>query len=105
MQTHYVPFSLSESGMLSTILLSACRSLLRLEYKGYNYNQLALSYKGHCIKTVNDALSQEARATSDATIGIVLSLAADDVSFLSHKLQSFGLGNRRKLMRPWHRCL
>lgn len=83
MRTQYVPFALGERGMLSTILLSACRSLLRLEHRGHDYNQLALSYKGHCIKTVNDALSQEGKTTSDATIGCVLSLAADDVSLMS----------------------
>ena len=80
MQSHYVPFSLGEAGMLSTILLTACRSLIRLDHKRYDYNRMALLYKGDCIKKANDALSHEGQAISDATIGIVLSMAADDVS-------------------------
>jgi hypothetical protein len=79
-----IPLALTDPGLFSGILVSACRSLHALHGSGVpgsNYVVLALHYKTACIASLNMALSEEAENPRDATIAKAIVLAGDEVRF------------------------
>lgn len=81
MGTHWVQLAATDAGMLCAIFLSASRSLSALQPPDSVFAQSALRYKGDCIRSVNESISHEGRALSDATIAKTLALASDAVRF------------------------
>lgn len=91
---HWLPFIITDSGLLAGIFLSSCRNLALQgshAQADYDYLQIAMMYKGECIRSVNAAIAAERPIVSDATIAKTLLLCADEVSmqwFPYQKLQS-----------------
>lgn len=79
---HWVQFSLTDRGLLSTILLAACRNLMRNHFQEHVFMQLAIQYKLVCLRTINVAISKEASSVDKSTIGKVIALAMDEVNHL-----------------------
>lgn len=79
MGTLWIQMAIADTGVLASILLSACRHLV--EYcHSENYLELVLKYKGRCISGINNCLVQEEHYISDLTIVKTLALASDSVS-------------------------
>lgn len=75
----WLPFALSDLGLLTTLLLHACRSLDVLS--GFpNYAGMYTAYKHQCIQFTNNSLSFEDTRVSDATIAMVMALLSESVS-------------------------
>ncbi|KAH8901680.1 hypothetical protein GQ53DRAFT_740455 [Thozetella sp. PMI_491] len=73
---HCVQTAVGDSGLLNAIFLSACRSLARIHASNV-YADCALEYKGACIRSVNNAISQRGGPLTSGTLAIVLALAQD----------------------------
>ena len=92
MKAVVIPFALSDPGLLSGLLLSACRSLAPQDRQSTaasdDYSHMALRYKYECIRTTNNAITSEGMSVKDATISVVLFMCADEVRPFLHSLLS-----------------
>ncbi|KAL7926427.1 hypothetical protein ACQKWADRAFT_309263 [Trichoderma austrokoningii] len=78
---YWLPFIITDSGLLAGIFLSSCRNLaLRGHQTQANqyYHQIATMYKVECIRSVNAAIAAERPIMSEATIAKTLLLCADE---------------------------
>lgn len=82
---HWLPFVVTDSGLLAGILLSSCRAIAlngRQTQVNYDYSQIAMMYKVECIRSTNTAIAEERTSISETTIAKALMLCADEVSLL-----------------------
>ncbi|QYS92952.1 hypothetical protein H0G86_000343 [Trichoderma simmonsii] len=78
---HWLPFIVSDDGMLAGVFLSACRNLVRHERRGpvdCDYAQVATMYKVECIRSVNADICTEQCSISNASIAKALMLCSDE---------------------------
>ncbi|KAL6872177.1 hypothetical protein J3F83DRAFT_760498 [Trichoderma novae-zelandiae] len=68
-RSQFVPWSLTERGLLAGLLMAACRSLVSL-----------LKYKSECFKILRAALSAPDRCISDYTIALALVLSTEEAN-------------------------
>lgn len=80
MLTELLPAALANPGLLSAILLSACRSLFE-EAKNNRYVQLATYYKLACLRSMSELLAAQDPPVGDPAIAQVSLLAADEVRY------------------------
>lgn len=85
--TFWLPFIITDPGLLAAVLLASCRNMLLHNRKGdafghgqANWQKLALKYKIECITSVNAAILAEQPHISDATIAKSIVMATDEVS-------------------------
>lgn len=79
MLTELFPVALANSGLLSAILLSACRSLFQEDDKNNHYLQLATYYKLACLRSMSELLAARNPQVGDSAIAQASLLAADEV--------------------------
>lgn len=81
MTSAYVPVAMKDPILLNSILRvgTRCLELSNPENKGFR--QLGLVYQGNLIAAINEALTDEQRASSDAVIGGLSELMGHAVSF------------------------
>ncbi|KFY90283.1 hypothetical protein V498_06076 [Pseudogymnoascus sp. VKM F-4517 (FW-2822)] len=77
MYSHWVSYTITDSGMMNGLFLAACRSLANQTHRGI-YAAQALRYKGACIRSVAKAIEGEGDRVSDSTVAKVLFLAYDE---------------------------
>lgn len=80
---YWLPFVVTDSGLLAGIFLSSCRNLALREHgpqANHEYSQLAMMYKLECIRSVNEAIAAEGPTITETTIAKTLLLCADEVS-------------------------
>lgn len=77
-----IPLALSNPGLLSAVLLAACRSLFKQDQNNY-YVELATFYKLVCLQSMSQRLALENRQVGDPEIAQAALLAADEVSYMS----------------------
>ncbi|KKO99388.1 hypothetical protein THAR02_08513 [Trichoderma harzianum] len=78
---HWLPFIISDDGMLAGVFLSACRNLVRHERRGpvdCDYAHVATMYKVECIRSVNADIATEQCSISSASIAKALMLCSDE---------------------------
>ncbi|KAL7968186.1 hypothetical protein HDV63DRAFT_93810 [Trichoderma sp. SZMC 28014] len=78
---YWLPFIITDSGLLAGIFLSSCRYIALQGSQAqadHDYLQIAMMYKGECIRSVNAAIAAERPIISDATIAKTLLLCADE---------------------------
>ncbi|KAH6894523.1 hypothetical protein B0T10DRAFT_546022 [Thelonectria olida] len=81
MKLHWLPMALSDVGLLCGLLLAACRHLTAPSpVASDDYTQMALRYKGVCIKSTNEAVVAEGTSVSDTTIAKALIMSSDEFS-------------------------
>ncbi|KAK6826134.1 hypothetical protein PG987_013628 [Apiospora arundinis] len=80
-RTHWVPTAFSDLGMLSGLLLFACRHLYFCTEKA-TYKEQALQYKGACLSSLKESLSRDGQAgkATDTTIAKALQMASDELA-------------------------
>lgn len=76
-----IPLALSNPGLLSAILLAACRSLFKQDRNDY-YVELATFYKLACLRSMSEVLAEQNRRVGDPEIAQASLLAADEVSYM-----------------------
>ncbi|EHK46594.1 hypothetical protein TRIATDRAFT_317557, partial [Trichoderma atroviride IMI 206040] len=89
---YWLPFIITDSGLLAGIFLSSCRNLTLREHQAqadHDYFQIAMMYKVECIRSVNAAIAAERPIISEATIAKTLILCADE--FLCKNLNATAL--------------
>ncbi|KAL6890096.1 hypothetical protein GGI43DRAFT_425741 [Trichoderma evansii] len=91
MKMNFVPWALANKHLLASVLMISCYNLSTLYPKNNLLKTLHLDYKGKCIETVRDALSQEQPIT-DAVITLALMLVAE--GFMSRDRDGFVLHAR-----------
>ncbi|KAH8901545.1 hypothetical protein GQ53DRAFT_7428 [Thozetella sp. PMI_491] len=74
---YWVPFALSDPGLLSALFLQSCHSLGTLG-PCQNYVDMSTEYRLQCIRSTNASLSIPGSQSSDATIAKVMIMAADE---------------------------
>lgn len=82
MLASWVPFVLSDSGLLYAVLLVTCNCLLLLDThrdRGSPYARMAVEFKGACIRSIMDALSNEGTLISDFTVAKVIVMCSYEV--------------------------
>ncbi|KAL7943302.1 hypothetical protein V8C42DRAFT_103162 [Trichoderma barbatum] len=79
MLTELLPVALANSGLLSAILLSACRSLFE-EEENNRYTQLAAYYKLACLRSMSEMLATQNTEVGDSAIAQASLLAADELN-------------------------
>ncbi len=81
MAEEWVSLALSDVGLLSGLLLAACRHLsLQSHRQEQYYLRPATQYKLACVQALNRAISVEgSSAISDATVAKAMVLAYDEV--------------------------
>lgn len=84
-----IPLALSNPGLLSAILLAACRSLFKQDRNDY-YVELATFYKLACLRSMSELLAAQNRRAGDPEIAQASLLAADEVSYM-HGLMSLSV--------------
>ncbi|KAL7803309.1 hypothetical protein V8C44DRAFT_280811 [Trichoderma aethiopicum] len=77
-RTEFVPWSLTERGLLAGLLMAACRSLLVFHPENDTYRVSLLKYKSECFEILRAALSTPDRRISDCTIALALVLATEE---------------------------
>ncbi|KAH0525927.1 hypothetical protein TsFJ059_009325 [Trichoderma semiorbis] len=78
---YWLPFVVTDSGLLAGIFLSSCRNLALCEHQphaNHEYSQLAMMYKLECIRSVNEAIAAEGPTITETTIAKTLLLCADE---------------------------
>lgn len=83
MKLYWLPFVVTDSGLLAGILLSSCRNLALRGHQAranQDYLQNAMMYKVECIRSVNAAIAAERPIINEITIATTLILCADEVS-------------------------
>ncbi|KAK5989209.1 hypothetical protein PT974_10711 [Cladobotryum mycophilum] len=78
-RTTWLPWSLADPGLLSALLMTACRSLITLYPDNQAYKIALLKYKNECIQTARAALTQNDGMPSDHIIALALVLACEEV--------------------------
>ncbi|KAL6867173.1 hypothetical protein J3F83DRAFT_740295 [Trichoderma novae-zelandiae] len=73
------PVALTNSGLLSAILLAACRSLCEQD-KTSRYLQLATYYKLVCLRSMSELLAVQNSYVGDSAIAQASLLAADELN-------------------------
>lgn len=83
----WIPLSFTDSGMMSGLLLTACRSLHDLYQNGpfqaAPYLQLALKYKLALMRSISSDISKQGEqgaSIAELTIAKTIMLAGDEVS-------------------------
>jgi len=82
MTVDWVPLALADEGLLSGILITACRDLSGCAFdpdQKHFFAMRATRYKLICLKALNDALSVESTAANDSTLAKVITLVTDEV--------------------------
>ncbi|KAL7805610.1 hypothetical protein V8C26DRAFT_417630 [Trichoderma gracile] len=79
MFTELFPVALANPGLLSAILLSACRSLFEQD-GNIRYVQLATYYKLVCLRSMSEMLAVQNPLLNDSAIAQVSLLAADELN-------------------------
>ncbi|PTB66111.1 hypothetical protein BBK36DRAFT_1118811 [Trichoderma citrinoviride] len=79
MFTELFPVALANPGLLSAILLAACRSLFEQD-KNSRYVQLATYYKLVCLRSMSELLAIQNLHVGDSTIAQASLLAADELN-------------------------
>ncbi|EHK50743.1 uncharacterized protein TrAtP1_005180 [Trichoderma atroviride] len=74
-----IPLALSNPGLLTAILLAACRSLFKQDQNNY-YVELATFYKLACLRSMSQQLAAEDRRVGDPEIAQAALLAADELN-------------------------
>ncbi|CAH0043742.1 unnamed protein product [Clonostachys solani] len=75
---HWVPFAMTDVGLLAAMFLQSCRSLASLATTRA-YEDLSTGYRLQCIRSTNASLSKAVTQTSDATISKVMILASEEI--------------------------
>ncbi|KAL7916557.1 hypothetical protein GGI35DRAFT_433432 [Trichoderma velutinum] len=78
---YWLPFIVSDAGLLAGIMLSACRNLVLHERQGpvdCDYAQVATMYKVECIRSINADIATEQCSISNASIAKALMLCSDE---------------------------
>jgi hypothetical protein len=78
---YWIPFALSDHGLIAGLLLQSCRSLEALN-PCQSYTKMSTEYRLQCIQSTNAALSANSMQISDATIAKVMIMASEEVSIL-----------------------
>lgn len=89
---HWLPFVVTDSGLLAGIFLSSCRNLALRGHRSqanHEYYQLAMMYKLECIRSVNEAIAAEGPTITETTIAKTLLLCADE--FMCDDLNALAL--------------
>ncbi|KAL6884791.1 hypothetical protein HDV57DRAFT_491285 [Trichoderma longibrachiatum] len=79
MFTELFPVALANPGLLSAILLAACRSLFEQD-KNSRYVQLATYYKLVCLRSMSELLADQTTRVGDSAIAQASLLAADELN-------------------------
>ncbi|KAL7959346.1 hypothetical protein V8C34DRAFT_280479 [Trichoderma compactum] len=100
MLTELLPAALANPGLLSAILLSACRSLFE-EAKNNRFVQLATYYKLACLRSMSELLAAQDPPVGDPAIAQVSLLAADELNIgdKDTSKQHMDAANRMVLMK------
>ncbi|UKZ76929.1 hypothetical protein TrVFT333_004644 [Trichoderma virens FT-333] len=100
MLTELLPAALANPGLLSAILLSACRSLFE-EAKNNRYVQLATYYKLACLRSMSELLATQNPQVGDSAIAQASLLAADELNIgdKDTSKQHMEAANRMVLMK------
>ncbi|KAH0496024.1 hypothetical protein TgHK011_009544 [Trichoderma gracile] len=77
-RSQFVPWSLTERGLLAGLFMAACRSLLTLHPENDSYRVSLLKYKSECFEILRGALSAPERCIDDYTIALALVLATEE---------------------------
>lgn len=83
MKLYWLPFVITDTGLLAAIFLSSCRNLALHGCQAeanHDYSQIATMYKLECIRSVNAAIAAERPIINETIIAITLLLCADEVS-------------------------
>ncbi|KAL7948101.1 hypothetical protein V8C42DRAFT_274805 [Trichoderma barbatum] len=78
---HWLPFVVSDTGLLAGVMLSACRNLALHERRSpidCDVVQVATMYKLECIRSVNTAIAVERCSISNASIAKAMMLCTDE---------------------------
>ncbi|KAL7938424.1 hypothetical protein V8C35DRAFT_292056 [Trichoderma chlorosporum] len=78
---YWLPFIVSDTGLLAGVLLSACRNLTINDRQGpvdCDYAQVATMYKVECIRSINAAIDADRCSVSDASVAKALMLCTDE---------------------------
>ncbi|CAI6073341.1 unnamed protein product [Clonostachys chloroleuca] len=75
--THWVPFALTDVGLIAAVFLQSCRSLATLATTSA-YEDLSTKYRLQCIRSTNASLSKAVTQANDATISKVMILASEE---------------------------
>jgi hypothetical protein len=78
-KSQLVPYSMADPGMLSGLLLIACRSLAAMT-GDEKYKERALIYKTQCISSIRSDIEMPHGEPGDDTVVKALYLASDEVS-------------------------
>lgn len=79
MFTELFPVALANPGLLSAILLAACRSLFEQDQNS-RYVQLATYYKLVCLRSMSELLAVQTLLVNDSAIAQASLLAADELN-------------------------
>lgn len=81
MTVDWVPSALADTGLLSGLLLNACRFLAESSdgHQRERYATMAIQYKVSCLRSLNQALAAESSAPTDMSLAKVMALVSDDV--------------------------
>jgi hypothetical protein len=81
MTVDWVPSALADAGLLSGLLLNACRFLAESSdgRQRERYATMAIQYKVSCLRSLNRALAAESSAPTDMSLAKVMALVSDDV--------------------------
>ncbi|KAK1756652.1 hypothetical protein QBC47DRAFT_297379 [Echria macrotheca] len=82
MTVDWVPLALADEGLLSGILITACRDLSGCAFDPAQkrlFAMMAIRYKVICLKALNDALGVESTAVKDSSLAKVITLVTDEV--------------------------
>jgi hypothetical protein len=75
----WIPFVLTDTGLLNGVLVPACRSLHVLCGGKGPYLEAALSYKAKCIESLQHDLSDESAPPRESIIAKAIALAGEEV--------------------------
>ncbi|PTB62723.1 hypothetical protein BBK36DRAFT_1128494 [Trichoderma citrinoviride] len=79
-RSQFVPWSLTERGLLAGLFMAACRSLLTLHPENDAYRVSLLKYKSECFEILRASLSTPEKCISDHTIALALVLATEEAN-------------------------
>ncbi|VUC21487.1 unnamed protein product [Clonostachys rosea] len=74
---YWVPFALTDVGLIAAVFLQSCRSLASLATTKA-YDDLSTEYRLQCIRSTNASLSKAESQANDATISKVMILASEE---------------------------
>ncbi|KAK3357847.1 hypothetical protein B0T25DRAFT_170962 [Lasiosphaeria hispida] len=83
MTVDWVPLALADPGLLSGVLLAACRHLAVVEQdnaRRYVFKTMAIQYKLVCLRNLTAALAVESLALGDSAMAKVIALGIDEIT-------------------------